>query len=416
MMSVSTAIIIIVSSILGKAFFAGSEIALISVDKLRLRHEARKGHRSSKLALEMLKKPEWILGTCLLGTNVFTILGTTVATAFSIQHVGPGGILIAIASMSLLTWIFAEIVPKSVFQQLADNLTPKIVYPIKIFSILLFPVTWIFTKIASFLTFLISGARMDATSPFISKEEIKHLVHMTEKGDVKPSERRMIHRLLSFTETITEDIMVPLIDVIALDASSSVADAAKLITQTKHRRLPVYAERIDKITGILNSFDILDEPPRKKIKPLIRSALYVPGKLSVTDLLEQFQSSGQNMAIIVDEYGGAEGILTIEDILEQVVGNIEDEYDKSRILYTIQKDQSIIVGGRMAIDDLNEKFKVGIPPGDYESVGGYIISVLKHIPHAGETIKLARAMLIVHKASRRSVLEVKLKLMETTDT
>lgn len=413
-MSAITTILIILICVLGEAFFSGSEIAIISVDKLRLRHSAKAGHRPSRLALEMLKKPEWILGTTLLGTNIFTITSTTLISSQLYILLGPMGIPIAIAIMAFTNWIFAEIVPKSVFQQLTNSLTPRIAYVLRGFSLLFFPLIWLFSKTAGLLASLFGGAKADLKVPFISKEELKLLMRMTtDKGDVKPSERKMISRLLTFTETEAQDIMLPLIDVAALSDKTFVKEAIQQFVQTKHRRLPIYSDRIDKIIGILNSFDILDENKNKKIKPFIRAAFYIPPTMSVSVLLEQLQSTGSNMAIVVDEFGGAKGIITIEDILEEVVGEIEDEYDKVKPLYQIQKEGSIIINGRMEVNDINERFELDIPEGDYESIGGFIINTLKKIPRPGESIKLPKVILTVQKATSRVVTEIKIQKVQS---
>lgn len=413
-MSTILTILIILICVLGEAFFSGSEIAIISVDKLRLRHSAKAGHHPSRLALEMLKKPEWILGTTLLGTNIFTITSTTLISSQLYILLGPIGIPIAIAIMAFSNWIFAEIVPKSVFQQLTNSLTPRIAYVLRGFSLLFFPLIWLFSKTAGLLASLFGGTKADLKVPFISKEELKLLMRMTtDKGDVKPSERKMINRLLTFTETEAQDIMLPLIDVAALSDKTFVKEAIQQFVQTKHRRLPIYSDRIDKIIGILNSFDILDENKNKKIKPFIRAAFYIPPTMSVSVLLEQLQSTGNNMAIVVDEFGGAEGIITIEDILEEVVGEIEDEYDKVKPLYQIQKEGSIIINGRMEVDDINERFELDIPEGDYESIGGFIINTLKKIPRPGESIKLPKVILTVQKATSRVVTEIKIQKVQS---
>ncbi len=413
-MSTITTILIILICVLGEAFFSGSEMAIVSVDKLRLRHSAKAGNRPSRLVLEMLKKPEWILGTTLLGTNIFTITSTTVASSQLYILFGPIGIPIAIIVMSFINWIFTEIVPKSVFQQLTNSITPKIVYILRGFSLLFFPLVWLFSRIAMLLASLFGGAKSDSKIPFISKEELKLLMKMTtDKGDVKPYERKMINRLLTFTETEVQDIMVPLIDIAALSDKTLIKEAIQTFVKTKHRRLPIYSDRIDKIIGILNSFDILSENGNKKIKPFIRAAFYVPPTMSVSTLLEQLQSTGNNMAIVVDEFGGAEGIVTIEDILEEVVGEIEDEYDKLKPLYQIEKDSSITVNGRMEVDDINERFELDIPEGDYESIGGFIINTLKKIPIPGESIKLPKVILTVRKATSRVVTEINIQKVQS---
>ncbi len=409
-MSTTLSIVIIALCVLGEGFFSGAEIGLISMDKLQLRHAAKRGQHSARLILEMLKKPEWILGTTLLGTNVFVITSTTLAAALFHGWLGTIGIPVSIAVMAFVNWIFAEIVPKSIFQQLSNTITPRIAFIVRGFSILTYPVVWLFSQMASLLASMLGGKPPSPDIRFISKEELKLLMQMTgERSDVKPSEKKMINRLLSFTETEVQNIMVPLIEVEAVSDQITVGQAIEKFVQTKHRRLPVYVERVDRIVGVLNSFDTLAEDPQKKIKSLVRSTYFVPPSMSVAVLLEQLQNNRRNMAVVVDEFGGAEGIVTVEDILEEVVGEIEDEYDKVQPLYRKLDNGGIVVNGRMEIDEFNERFGLEIPDGDYETVGGFVVHSLKHIPRTGELVQLQNGTITVKKATRRTVNELLLQ-------
>jgi len=219
----------------------------------------------------------------------------------------------------------------------------------------------------------------------------------------------MINRLLDFSETEVSEIMVPLIDVKAISDKSTVKEAVQLYGETKHRRLPVFHKRIDRIVGILNSFDVLGENENKKIKSFVRKAYYVPPNKKAAVLLKELQNNGINIAIIVDEFGGTEGIVTIEDILEEVVGEIEDEYDEFRPDYKTQKDGSIIVNARMSIDEINERFKLKIPKKDYETIGGYVISQLNRIPNTGEVIQAPDSILHIQRATDRNIVSIKIK-------
>jgi putative hemolysin len=406
-MSGLVTIIIIVLCVFGEAFFSGAEIALISVDRLRARHLAKSGHRPSQQVIEMLKKPEWILGTTLLGTNLCIVIGTTLATSQIYLWLGGIGVPVAIVIMTFINLVFSEIVPKSVFQQLSDWIAPRVIFILRLFTVIFFPLVWLFSKLAALLARLLRGSDSKEDLGIISKEELKLMMKMKhEKGDVKPSERKMINRLLNFTETEAGDIMIPLIDVTALSDQATIKEACDKYIQTKHRRLPVYHNRVDKISGILISFDILAEKDTKRIKPFIRPAYYIPPTMGVTELLKNLQSNGRSMAVVVDEFGGAVGIVTVEDILEEIVGNIEDEYDAAERLYALQKDGSIIINGRMTVEELNEHFELKIPEGDYETVGGFIIHHLKRIPKAGEKVSLPGLELTVSKATSRLIQEI----------
>jgi CBS domain containing-hemolysin-like protein len=416
MMSIPIHIVIILVCVLSEAFFSGSEIAIVSVDRIQLRHASKKGHAPSSLTLRLLKKPERILGTTLLGTNIATITSTTVSASLFYKLLGPAGIPVSIVVMAFVNWIFCEIVPKSIFQQLTDYITPRIAYVTLFFSFLFSPFIWLFLRISKGITILFTGTSRNKKTPFVTKEEMKHMMAFKQsKSDVKPSERQMINRLLDFSETEVSEIMVPLIDVKAISDKATVKEAVKLYVETKHRRLPVFHKRIDRIMGILNSFDVLGEQENKKIKSFIRKAYYVPPNKRAAVLLKELQNNGINIAIVVDEFGGTEGIVTIEDILEEVVGEIQDEYDEFKPEYKIQKDGSIVVNARMSIDEINQRFKLSLPKEDYETIGGYVINKLNRIPHPSEVIETPDLTLYVQRATDRNIVSIKIKKKKKTD-
>jgi len=406
-MSELISIIVILVCILGEAFFSGSEIAIVSVDRIRMKHAAKTGHKSSQRVLDMLKNPERILGTTLLGTNICTVTSTTLAASQFYLWLGPIGVPISIAVMTFVNLVFAEIVPKSVFQQKCNQIVPRIIFLMRVLLLILFPLVWLFSKISELLAVLFGGVKLTEENGLVSKEELKLMMKMKhDRGDVKPSERKMIDRLLHFTETSVKEIMIPLIDVAVLNEKATVREAKEKFVQTKHRRIPIFKDRVDKIVGILNSFDILGEDLSKKIRPMVRPTYYVPSTMGIDKLLEGLQNNGKSMAIVVDEFGGAEGIVTIEDILEEVVGEIEDEYDEVENLFKQQEDGSIIVSGRMPVDDLNDRFKLMIPEGDYETIGGFFLNRIKRIPKVGERVSLNNLKMVVSKAGNRVISEI----------
>ncbi len=409
-MSVSLGISIIVLCVIMEAFFSGSEIALVSIDKLRLKENARKGSHSAKLILKLLEKPEKILGTTLLGTNVATITSTTVSAGVFYSLMGPRGIPLSVVVITAVNWIFSEIVPKSIFQQLSDEITPKIIYVLLIFLYLFYPIVFLFTTISKGMTTLISGkSQNQSENSFVSKEELQQIMEMRyDQSDVKPGEKTMISRVLDFNEITINEVMVPLINVVGVDSKATVEHAANIVKQSKHRRLPVYNKRVDKIIGIINSFDLLDVDKSKKITPFVRTTLFVPTSMKAAELLEELQKSRKNMAIVVDEYGGAEGIVTIEDILEEVVGEIEDEYDGFSDRQYFEKNDEIFVKASMEIDEFVSQTKISIPEGNYNTVGGFFLEYYGRIPKKGESLLFGDKKFIVIKANERAILEIKI--------
>ena len=413
-MSLTLGIIIIVMCVILEGFFSGNEIALISLDILRLKEDSRNGKHSAKLILKLLEKPEKLLGTTLLGTNIATITSTTVSAGILFNLLGPKGIPISVILMTSINWIFAEIVPKSIFQQLSDKITSKTIYILLIFYFLFYPVVWIFSLISKILSSFIPGSsKSSQESSFISKEELQQIMKMKfDQSDVKPGEKTMISKVLDFNEITVKEIMIPLINVIAVESKSTIEQTSQIVRFSKHRRLPVFSKRIDKIVGIINTFDLLDVEKNQKITPFIRQTLFIPPNMKAAYLLEELQKNGKNMAIIVDEYGGAEGVVTIEDILEEVVGEIEDEYDSLPDQQLIRKNNQIIVKANMELDDFNIETGFFLPEGDYNTIGGFFLKKYGRIPKKGESIIVENNKFIISKANDRTILEIKIVKVE----
>ena len=359
-----------------------------------------------------MEKPEWMLGTTLVGTNISVVTSTILATLLMRNAFGELGELYTLAVMSPLLLIFGEIIPKSIFQQRADSIAPRIVFPLRLASYVIHPVLVVITWIANGILRIL-GVRGDGpSSPFITREALDDILRKREPGsDLKPAERTMIRRIFSFSETTVEEVMIPLIDVAAVNEDATMAEALDLMNEKAFSRLPVYRERVDNIIGILTNFDLLAAPDDlPDIRSLIRTVPYVPETKRIDDLLLRFQKEGNHMAVAVDEYGGAVGIVTVEDILEEIVGEIEDEHDKVRQMYRIEGENRYVINARMEIDMINEILPFELPEGDYETLGGFILDRFGRIPAVGDILKLKDLVLTVMKSDRRSVSEVRVEV------
>lgn len=408
-MDIFSTIIIIIICLLLEGFFSGSEIGVVSADQIKLRHLAAKGSRGAKLALRMLKKPEWLLSVTLVGTNISVVTNTTMVTALMLHLFGNNGSLMAVAVAAPLIWIFGEIVPKSVFQQKANELTPYIIYVLIFFSYLFYPILIIFSVLTRLLTKLTGG---DQRNPFTLREEIVSMLQMpaSSGGDIQPVEQSMIRRMFNFTETTVNDVMMPLIDVVAVEKGITCQEAKQVSSDNSHIRLPVYDERIDRIIGVLHTLELLGVDPEEPIISYVRPAVYVPQSKSIKDLMSELRVAGTVIAIVVDEFGGAEGIITIEDIMEEVVEDLEDEYDDSG-----DSDQWIrrlsendyLVSARIEVDDLCEQLQIELPRGRYVTLAGLILDRTHRVPERGIVIKEEGVSLVIHRSTAQAVLEVR---------
>jgi putative hemolysin len=403
-------IIIVLLCLASEAFFSGSEIAIVSSDKIRLKNKSEEGLRSAKLVEKMLEKPEYLLATTLVGTNLSLVINTVVATSTMIYLFGAKGELYSLILMSLLVLNFGEILPKTIFQHYADKLSLRVIYPIRFMSYLFYPVIFILTRITNFIITFTHG-EISSKNPFVTKEELEHIVRTgVKKGsDIKGEEKKMIKKIFSFSDTTVKETMVPLVDIVALRETSLVEDVVNIAEKFGYSRIPIYSEKIYNIIGIINVYDVLLLPKEeKKISNIIRPAYYVPESKRIDDLLKEFQREGLQLAVVVDEYGGTIGIVTLEDLLEEIVGEIHDEYDSEKILYERLADGSCLIDARMEIDAINERLGFNLPKGDYETLGGFVIDYLQRIPKIGRIIKYEDLSLKIEDASYRRVKSIKI--------
>lgn len=406
-MSLEVVIAIIVISLILQAFFAGSEIALISCDKVKMRSLAEEGSKSAKLVLTAFGQIEQFISTTLVGINLSLITSTIVLTFYIHEKYGQGGELYTVLILSPLIIVFGQIVPKAVFQKKRNTIVLWAIYPLWVASKLFYPIL-IFVNIFTKKLLNLVG-KTDST--FITREELIDVIEGDSNEPTVDYKERIIKRIFRFSETTVDEIMIPLIQVRALGEDSKVGDAIRLIKETGHSRIPIFSERVDNITGMLHSFYLLGTDPNDALKNYSQPPFYVPESKPVDELLDEMKEGLAGMAVVVDEYGGAVGAITLEDILEEVVGEIEDEYDKGIKLWRRTGDGEYLINPKIEIETLNDDLGLGIPESDdYETLGGFILSELGSIPKSGDKIKHTTYTFTITKSTSRAVEEVKLRI------
>jgi CBS domain containing-hemolysin-like protein len=311
--------------------------------------------------------------------------------------------------------IFGEIVPKAIVRQYANRLAPVMARILHGAMRVLWPIVSVLARISA-----LTSRRMgiDVHHKLVTREEIETLVSLSPEAsqdqgvpllpsDVTEDERSMISRIFDFATIQVYSVMVPLSDVVALPESATVADLSREIAEKKYSRIPIYRDRLDQIVGFVHAFDVLKAPRTATTAMLARTPLFVPESSQAMDLLAKLERTRQGLAVVVDEYGGAVGIVTVEDILEEVVGEINDEYDEAPPTISRQRDGSYRVQARIAVAQLNQELQLTLPESDdYESLGGLILDQLKHIPKTGETLTLEDVTVEIAAASERRIEEV----------
>lgn len=405
-MSLELVVFLVVFLLLIQAFFAGSEIALISCDKIKMRSLADNGSRSARLVIGAYDQVEKYLGASLVGINLALILSTLILTFYIEKNYGKGSEFYTVLILSPLIVIFGQVVPKSVFQSKRNSIILWAIYPLWIASKFFYPILLIVNLFTKGVLRLIGKDKNSS----ITREELIDVIEGDRSKPVADFHNRILKRIFGFSETTVDEIMIPLVNVKALDENTKVKGAIKLIKESGHTRIPIYNERIDNITGILHAFYILGNvSPEETVKKYAPQPFYVPESKLVNDLLDEMKQGRAGMAVVVDEYGGAVGILTLEDILEEVVGEIEDEYDKGTKLWRKVREGEYLVNPTIEIEQINEDIGLGIPEGEeYETLAGFLLFKFGSIPEVGETIKFKGMSFKITKATTRSIDEVRL--------
>ncbi len=393
-------IILILVLVLLQGFFSGSEIALVSADRMQLETDKRRGSRSAGIAIRMLEQPTRMLGTCLVGTNLCAIAIATLGAKLVVDQLGAPPALATVLVLPL-TLTLGELVPKAVYQHHANHLVPILVQPLRLFGVVLTPALWVFDRIAR-----LAGADAEGTRT-VTREEIRLLLDGLHEVEITARNKAMIRRVFAFTEAVVEDAMVPLIRVSAVPDSATCAQAAAEMIQAGHSRLPVYRERVDDISGVVLHQDLLVQTDwQLPISEIARPVLFVPETKRVDQLLLDMRRARQRMAVAVDEYGGAVGIITVEDLLEEIVGEIEDESDREGKRILRMGERAWMAVGRAEREHLEAECNLELPDGDFETVAGFILFTLGRIPREGETITINEHTLTVSKVTDRAILEV----------
>jgi CBS domain containing-hemolysin-like protein len=413
---ISALLLVFVPLLLVEAFFSASEISLVSSSYRRLWHRAEEGHRGAKFALKLLDHPERLVATCLLGSNLAEISNTILVTAILLQWLGSAGELAAMVLMPPLILLLAEITPKSIGRQNPYRLAQRFAPVLWVMSWVMYPLTLVFTSSSRAVLFL-TGARRTSRLPFITREDL-HLVVKKAGPEVEleTGERRIINRILRFSLRTVKEVMVPLIRVAAIPDTMTVAQALEQFKATPYARLPVYHGRIDNIIGVVHGFDLLGEALTDRlIKPFIRPVKFVPEIKKIDRLLTEMQRTGTHLAVVVDEFGGATGIVTIEDLLEEIVGEISDEFDQEVSPYKKLGEGHYLIDARMEIGHLNEALQLELPLGDYETLAGFIISQLGDLPRPGESLHYGNLRFVIRRAEPQAIREVELFVQSAAD-
>lgn len=390
-------------------FFSAAEMAFIAANRLRLRHLAEEGDRRAAEYLEAFRHPESVLSAAMMGVTVAHIVASSAATYSLLPVLDTWAPVVVTVVLTPIMLVFGEVIPKTLAREWATTLILRLYRPLTWVGILLSPVV-IFANTVVRAVLRLAGTRQADARHFVSREELKALLQLEPgEADVTSQEAEMIDKIFDLGDTTVREVKVPLVDVAMLPETATPAEAIALVRERGFSRIPVYRERESDIVGVVAAMDLLwggAEAPTVAV--LMRPPYYVPETKRIDDLLRELQRGRLQMAIVVDEYGGSTGAVTLEDILEQIVGKIEDEHDRTPASVQRLPDGSYWVAARTRVDELNETLDWGLPSGDYETIAGLVLATLHRIPRTGEEFQVGGYAITVLEADGRRVAAVKI--------
>lgn len=401
---------IVLFFILLLGFFEGSEIAIVSADRTLLGRRAKQGKTGAKIALKLLEEGPVFLTTTVIGANLCTVTNSILIARYLIERITERGtetlaIALGVIIYYPLELILGQIIPKSFFQRHADRLAPKAAIPLFLLSQILTPVTYILTIISKILVALL-GFKGKLRVPPITRREVALLLKSGIKG-LSPTEQRLIRKVLKFTETQAYQAMKPLIEVAAFPEHIPISEAIDKMAQLPYSNFPTYSDRIDRITGVVSKVDIiLQRDLNQPLKSVAKHPYFVHESTPIDEIFDEMTATNQHFAVVVDEYGGAEGIITAEDIFEEIIGEIEDEFDRTKPLYRQIEHDRILISGRMEVEHINELFGLDLPEGDFETLAGFVIDYLGKIPRPGTSFQYKDMKFLITKTQPNRIDEV----------
>lgn len=398
-------LIILIVLLFFSAFFSSSEIAFVVANRIKIEVRARQKKLSAKNANYFVKNPQIFFSTILISNNIVNIAFASIATVYLTTQYQFNDWEILLVTTTLLL-IIGEIIPKYIARESADFLFGLLSTPIRLISFILYP----FVKITSSISDLLTRRKnLDEveTNQLFDKEDFQLLINeSSQAGTVDARESGIINKIIDLREQKVYECMTPRTGIVGVEISSSLEETLNILIESGYSKLPVYEENLDNIKGLIIAKDLFKNP--ENIKSIIRDIIFVPETKKTLEMLNELLEKSISIAVVVDEFGGTAGIITVEDIIEEILGEIRDEYDEEEKVSKKINETTYVFSGKVEIDRLNEEFDLGIPEGDYETIAGYIISELGRIPAQGEVFSIGLYTFTILRSDKTRVELIKL--------
>lgn len=388
------------------AFFSSAETALTTVNKMRMRSLAEAGDKSAARVMKITEDPGKMLSTILVGNNIVNLSASSLMTTLTMEMFGSAAVGIATGILTLLILVFGEITPKTLSTLYAEKIALAYSGAIYWLMIVMTPVIFLVNQL-SFGVLLLFRVDPNKKKEAITEDELRTIVKVShEEGVIESEEKKMINNVFDFGESVARDIMVPRIDMVFVDVESTYEELMEIFRQERFTRMPVYEGSTDNVIGIINMKDLIlyDQDQPFSIRDYLRQPHYTYEFKKTSELMMEMRKTLNNIVIVLDEYGATAGLLTLEDMLEEIVGEIRDEYDED------EEDDvkelapgEYLVNGSTKLDDLNERLELKLESEDYDSIGGLVIGLLDHLPEAGEEVTYENLHLVVESVEKNRI-------------
>lgn len=408
-------LVILVILLSASAFFSSAETALMTSNKLKIRNLAENGDKRAKKVLDITANTDKMLSAILIGNNVVNLTASSLSTTLTLKIFGSSLVGIATGILTFLILVFGEITPKNVASKNAENMALAYIGVISVIVTVMTPVIFIVNKVAGAVISIFTKNSDENNA--VTEEELRAMVEYShEEGVIENEEKKMIVNVVDFGDTVAGDIMVPRVDMVMVDEKSSYEEILQVFREERYTRIPVYEETPDNVIGILNvkDFLLIEDKENFVMKELLREPLYTYEYKKTSALMMDMRKTGANIVIVLDEYGITAGLITLEDMLEEIVGEIRDEFDADEDEgITKVSDLEYLIDGSTNLDDINDRIGLELSSDEYESIGGLIMEKLGRIPAEGEIINLDSIVLTVKKMDHARIEKVCLKLKQT---
>lgn len=408
-------LLILILLLLMSAFFSSTETALTTVNKIRVRTLAENGDKQAEYVLKIIEDPSKMLSAILIGNNVVNLYASSLATVLATHIWGNKIVGIATGILTLLILIFGEITPKTVATIQAERIAFRFAKIIYYIMTVLTPVIFVVNQL-SFLVLKLLRVDVKAKGESITEDELRTIVEVShEEGVIESEEKKMINNVFDFGDAVARDVMLPKVNMTFVDVDATYDELMEVFRSEKYTRYPVYEETTDNVIGIVNIKDLFLIPKDKefKLRDYLREPYYTYEFKKTTELMVELRKTMNSVAIVLDEYGATAGLITLEDMLEEIVGEIRDEYDADEE-DSIRKinPKEYVIEGAMKLDDLDDQLGLDLKSEDYDSVGGYIIGLLDHLPQAGEEVTSGNLRFVVDTVERNRIDKVHLYILD----